>query len=303
MNQKRRVIALGFFDGVHLGHGSLLRRVKECSAQLEATASVMSFDIHPSALLMGRSVPLINTVEDRVWLMRNRYAMEDVILAHFDQRMMHQPWEHFVSDYLVEELGAVHVVAGHDYRFGDRGTGNAQRLRSKCAELGIGCDILGMVELDGEAVHSTHIRRLLSQGDMENANRFLGHPHTFSAAVGQGKGLGHVLGFPTVNLQFPPDLLIPAFGVYAAKVYVDGARYLAAANIGVRPTVEDSNKVNLEAFLLDYHGDLYGKELRIEFFHHLRGEKKFPSVEALTAEVLRNAEQVREYFSQREELL
>ncbi len=300
MNQKRRVVALGFFDGVHLGHAALLRRVSERSHELGATASVMSFDVHPSALITGRSVPLLNTPSDRVWLLRQRWGMEDVILAHFDEKMMHLSWESFLTDYLIGELGAVHVVAGQDYHFGDRGAGNAELLQAKCAELGVGCDIVGMVEVDGHQVHSTLIRSLLREGRMEEAGRYLGHPHLLSGRVMSGKGLGHKLGFPTVNLPFPAGVLVPAHGVYAAKVTTRDRVFLAAANIGVRPTVERTRKANLEAFLLDFSGDLYGEELRLELFHHIRGERRFPSVEALSAEVLRNAEQIRRYFEQLE---
>ena len=298
MNQQRRVIALGFFDGVHLGHAALLHRVRRRSRELNATAAALSFDVHPSALLSGHSVPLLNTPKDRVWLLREHWGMDEVILAHFDEKMRHQSWDSFVTDYLAGELHAVHVVAGCDYRFGAKGIGDAQKLRKKCAELGIGCDIEGMVYLDGQEVHSTLIRELLLSGRMEEARRFLGHPHLLSGRVVQGKGLGHTLGFPTVNLPFPEGVLVPAHGVYAAKVWVGNTSHIAAVNIGVRPTVEQAGQVNLEAFLLDFQGDLYDQPLRVELYHFIRGEKRFESVEALTSEVLRNAEQVREYFAQ-----
>lgn len=296
MNQRRRVIALGFFDGVHLGHAALLRTVQARSRALGATASVLSFDVHPSALLTGRSVLLLNSPEDRVWLLKEHWGMEEVLLAHFDETMMHQPWEDFIERTLVRELGAVHVVAGHDYHFGDKGAGDAEKLQKKCAQLGVGCDIVGMVELDGQQIHSTLIRGLLKEGRCEEAARYLGHPHLLSGEVRRGKGLGHTLGFPTVNLRFPKGVLVPAHGVYAARVHTRERCCIAAANIGVRPTVERSGGVNLEAFLLDFQGDLYDQRLRVELYHRIRGEKKFPDVEALTAEVLRNAEQVRRYF-------
>lgn len=296
MEQKRRVIALGFFDGVHLGHAALLEKVKERAAQLGATSAVMTFDIHPSALLAQTPVPLINSAEDRVWLMKQVYGIEEVILAHFDEKMMHQPWDEFVTDYLVGELGAIHVVAGSDNRFGDRGMGNAERLQAKCAELGIGCDIMGMVEVDHQQVHSTMIRFLLSQGKMEEAARYLGHPHILSDQVVPGKHLGRKLGFPTVNLYFQDGVLVPALGVYVTRVYVNDQAHIAVTNVGMRPTVELADRVNVEAFLLDFSGDLYGKRLRVEFLHHLRGEHHFPTVEALVAEVQRNIQQTRDYF-------
>ena len=296
MSTNQRVIALGFFDGVHTAHGALLRRVKEVAAGRNAVPAAFTFDCHPSARLSGRSVPLLTSVEDRAFLMQSRYGMEEILVASFDE-MMQMNWADFISHYLAGEQSAVHVVCGNDFRFGWKGEGNPERLKSKCAELGIGCDVIGAIELDGIRVSSTYIRTLIESGDMERAAEFLGHPHILSDIVTPGKRLGRTLGFPTVNLHFQPGVIVPAYGVYAAKVYLeDGSEQIAAVNVGVRPTVEAVSEPNVEAFLLDFDGDLYGQRVRVEFYHRIRGERKFPSVEALTREVLRNAEETRAYF-------
>ena len=296
MSTNQRVIALGFFDGVHTAHGALLRRVKEVAAERNAVPAAFTFDCHPSARLSGRSVPLLTSVEDRAFLMQSRYGMEEILVASFDE-MMQMNWADFISHYLAGEQSAVHVVCGNDFRFGWKGEGNPERLKSKCAELGIGCDVIGAIELDGIRVSSTYIRTLIESGDMERAAEFLGHPHILSDIVTPGKRLGRTLGFPTVNLHFQPGVIVPAYGVYAAKVYLeDGSEQIAAVNVGVRPTVEAVSEPNVEAFLLNFDGDLYGQRVRLEFYRHLRGERKFPSVEALTREVLRNAEETRAYF-------
>lgn len=295
-DQKRRVVAIGFFDGVHLGHGELLKTVVKRAKELDAVPAVVSLDTHPSVVLGKDPVPLINSTEDRVWLMKHYYGIEKVILSRFDAQMQHMPWQDYITDYLVGELGAVYVVAGSDNRFGARGQGNAERLQQKCREIGIGSEIIGMVELDGVQVHSTIIRDLISRGDMEAANRYLGHPHVLSHTVGQGKHLGRTLGFPTVNLSFAPHVLVPAYGVYATRVLLEHGAEIAVTNVGVRPTVENTRQANVEGYILDYSGDLYGQTIRMEFYRHLRGERKFESVEALRAEVMRNADQTREYF-------
>ena len=296
MSTNQRVIALGFFDGVHTAHGALLRRVKEVAAERNAVPAAFTFDCHPSARLSGRSVPLLTSVEDRAFLMQSRYGMEEILVASFDE-MMQMNWADFISHYLAGEQSAVHVVCGNDFRFGWKGEGNPERLKSKCAELGIGCDVIGAIELDGIRVSSTYIRTLIESGDMERAAEFLGHPHILSDIVTPGKRLGRTLGFPTVNLHFQPGVIVPAYGVYAAKVYLeDGSEQIAAVNVGVRPTVEAVSEPNVEAFLLNFDGDLYGQRVRVEFYHRIRGERKFPSVEALTREVLRNAEETRAYF-------
>lgn len=296
MNTPKRVIALGFFDGVHKGHGALLRRVAERARALTAIPSAFTFDTHPESLILNRATPLLSTTADRADLMRRLYGIQDVIVAHYDREMMKTPWEAFITDYLVRDCSAVHVVAGHDFHFGYRGEGNPERLKLKCRELGLGCDIIHPVLQDGITVSSTYIRTLVAQGEMERARAFLGHPHTLSETVAHGKKLGSALGFPTVNLRIPAGVVVPALGVYATRIWVDGAPHMAVTNVGSRPTVDDGDALTVEGFLLDFEGDLYDKTVRVEFYKFLRPEEKFPSLDALRAEIMRNVDQTRTYF-------
>ena len=298
MNKTKRVIALGFFDGVHTGHGALLQRVTQRARELDAIPTAFTFDRSPTAAITGQHVPLLSSVEDRVWLMRSCYHIQEVIVSSFDG-MMRMDWQDFITEYLVRELGVVHVVAGHDFHFGYMGKGNPQRLQQICQELGIGCDIIPKVEMEGITVSSTYIRTLVAQGEMERANEFLGHPYTLSDRVAHGKKLGSTLGFPTVNLRLKENVLSPAKGVYATKVILEnGETHLAVTNVGTRPTVNDGNQLTIEGYILDFTGDLYGQKIQMEFYKYLREERKFPSFEALTAEVMHNADQTREYFAQ-----
>lgn len=298
MDNQRKVIALGFFDGVHLGHGALLRRVAERARELDAVPCAFTFDRSPAAALTGKTVPLLSGVDDRGLLMRERYGIREVIVAPFDV-MRQMDWQDFVAQYLQKELNVIHVVAGHDFHFGYKGEGTPRRLAEKCGQLGVGCDIIPKVELDGITVSSTYIRMLVAAGDMEGAARFLGHPHTLSGQVVHGSELGRTLGTPTANLLVTEGVIAPAFGVYAGKVFLPGGEIkLAVTNVGVRPTVnEDKTAVTVEPWILDYHGDLYGQDIRVEFYAHLRPERKFPSVQALRDAILENARQTREYFS------
>ncbi len=300
LNQEtRRVIALGFFDGVHLGHGALLRRVAEVARAEHAVAAAFTFDKHPASEILGRQIPLLSTPADREGLMERCYGIQEVQIGRFD-RMMRMPWRDFVTEYLRKELGVVHVVAGHDFHFGYRGEGNPARLRQLCAELGIGCDIIHKVELDGITVSSTYIRTLVAQGEMGRAMEFLGHPHVFTGEVVHGKQLGRTIGFPTANLILPPEIIVPAHGVYATKVVTpDGESHMAVTNVGRRPTIDDGDQITVEPWILDFDGDLYGQPIRVEFYEHLRGEQKFGSLEELTAMVHRNGEQTRAYFERR----
>lgn len=299
MSTPKRVIALGFFDGVHKGHGALLRTVAQAADRLGAMPCAFTFDRSPTAAITGQTIPLLSSVEDRVWLMRRYYGVEEVIVAPFDG-MQKMDWQDFVSEYLQKELGCVHVVAGHDFHFGYMGKGNPQRLQEKCRELGMGCDIIQKVEQDGITISSTYIRTLIAQGEMERANQFLGHPHTLTNRVAHGKKIGTTtLGFPTVNLLIPQGVIVPAYGVYATRVWFDGQCRCAVTNVGVRPTVEDNDgHVTVEGFILDFDGDLYGHEIRMEFYKYLRPEQKFASMQALADEIRHNAQQTRDYFRQ-----
>ena len=297
MHHNNRVLALGFFDGVHVGHGALLRRVTEVARATGCIPAAVTFDSHPEVYTEGHSVPLINSLEDRVGLMRRRYGIEDVMVIPFDDRMRHMPWQDFLTRVLLGEYQAAHLVAGHDYHFGYRGEGTPERLKEACAHLGVGCDIIGQVSLDGVPVSSTYIRGLLTEGNLARANEFLGHPHVLTHRVEHGNRLGSRLGFPTVNLAFQPGVLVPAHGVYACRVFLeDGRDFPAVTNIGRRPTVGREERLTVEGYILDFSGDLYGQAVRMEFHHFLRPERRFPSFDALTAEVMENARQTRAYF-------
>lgn len=298
MEQKKRVIALGFFDGVHLGHSALMHKTTMRAAELSATPAAFTFDPHPQSVIFDKPLALLTSPEDRADLMRRYYGIEDVIVTPFTPERMKQPWDAFVRDTLMGELHAVHLVAGHDYHFGYKGEGNPARLAAICGELGLGLDIIEKVERDGITVSSTYIRTLVAQGEISRANEFLGHPYTLSDTVSHGKKLGSTLGFPTVNLKLKPNVLPPALGVYATRVWLEnGESHIAVTNVGRRPTVDDGEMLTVEGFILDFSGDLYGQTIRMEFFEFLRPEKKFPSLDALRDEIMRNAQQTRDYFA------
>ena len=292
MNE-RRVIALGFFDGVHIGHGALLKKTCERAAELGAIPAAMSFDTHPDTLVFGTPTELLNTMDERKQLMQSLYGIEDVIFCHFDKAMMNMDWEAFVEDYLIRELHACHLVCGHDYHFGARGFGNAERLTEKCRALGLGCDVIGEVKLDGVTVSSTYLRRLLKDGKMEEAVRFLGHGHIISGIVQHGDSRGHTLGLPTANLALDASLLVPAFGVYGG--WADAGelgRFPAAVNLGVHPTVHELPHPVAEASLLGFDGDLYGRFLRLELLFQVRPERQFSFLQELTAQIARDQQTV-----------
>ena len=291
----KRILALGFFDGVHAGHGTLLRRTKELADKMGCVPAALTFDTHPDELVHGTAVPLLNTAEERALLMRRLYGIEEIITLPFDRATMAQPWEDFVEQRLYREYGAVHVVCGYDFRFGAGGAGNAQRLKEKCHSLGMGCDCIPQLSLNGEVVSSTRIRGLLTEGRMDEAVACLGHPHIISGTVVHGRQLGRTLGIPTANLLPAQGLLLPKFGVYAALARFDGICRPAVVNIGSRPTVE-GHRVTVEPWILDFEGDLYGQHLELSLCRFLRPEKKFDSLEELKQAIHKNAEETRQFF-------
>ena len=296
MAQLKRAIALGFFDGVHIGHGALLNKTKQRAREMGAEPSVLSFDVHPDTLVFGKDVPLINSALGREEIIRRCYGINDVVFIHFSRQTMQMPWQEF-ADNIITQLGLVWIVVGHDFCFGYRGEGTAEKLRDYCAERKIGCDIIEPVCLDGRIVSSTYIRTLIADGDMEQAARYLGHPHTLQDTVHSGYHLGTKLGAPTINMRFPEGVIVPRHGVYAAKVYLeDGSEHIAVANIGVRPTVSEDQSVNVETHLIEFSGNLYGRQARVEFYRFLRPERKFPDYEALSEQIRQDADEARAYF-------
>lgn len=295
---KERVIALGFFDGVHLGHGALLRRAAEEAALRGCTPAVFTFDRPPKEVVTGVPCPLINSPEDRRDLVRRLYRIQDVLMVPFDREMMTTPWDDFIVRILVGRYHAVHLVAGHDHHFGHRNQGTPELLAQKCAQLGLGCDIIPKVEVAGITVSSTYIRRLVSLGQVERAMEYLGHPHILTQTVRHGRRIGHTIGIPTVNLVPPPHVLVPGNGVYTARVCLaDGSSYAAVTNVGTRPTVNNGSDLTVESWMLDFDGDLYGQTIRVEFYQHLRDEIRFDSLDALKAQIESDALKVRAYFA------
>lgn len=292
---KQKVMALGFFDGIHVGHAALINKIKQRAEETGAEPAVLTFDVHPDNLVFKKTVPLINSAEDRENILIRCFGINDVVVIHFNQRVMHMDWHDFIDE-LIDEMNLRWIVVGHDFCFGYKGLGTAEKLKAYCAERGVGCDIIPAVCRDGVVVSSTLIRQLIESGEMEKANEYLGHPHTITDVIRTGYHLGTKMGTPTINMSFPQGVIIPRHGVYAAKAYIDGQEYMSVTNVGIRPTVSDSGNVNVESFLLDFCGNLYGHRARIDFYKFLRPERKFDDVNELAAQIKSDAQTTREYF-------
>ncbi|MCD7845945.1 MAG: riboflavin biosynthesis protein RibF [Oscillospiraceae bacterium] len=292
----KRVVALGFFDGVHLGHQALMKKTVERAAETGARPAVISFDAHPDTLVRGEEVPLLGSVADRRGLISRIGGIDDIIMLHFDRRFMQMPWEAFLRS-VKDDLRAVHLVMGRDFSCGWRGEGTSDKIADWCEKNGLGCDIVEKVVVDGVVVSSTYIRKLVAAGDMERAALYLGHPHTLTDTVGYGYKIGRSIGAPTINTRIPEGVLEPRHGVYATRVWLAEGPKAAVTNVGVRPTFDSDGHVTVESNILDFDGCLYGSQVRLEFLKFLREETRFSTPEALGEQIQRDIRETQAYFA------
>lgn len=297
MNQQKRVMALGFFDGVHLGHAALMEKTLEQAEKCGFKPAVLSFDIHPDLLVFGKNVSLINSAEERKRYIGSRFGISDVIFLRFTEDLMKMEWDNFL-ELLVSRFNVGHLVCGHDFTFGYKGMGNAGRLKEYCTAKGLGCDVIPPVYEKGEIISSTCIRECIQSGRISKANELLGHPHFLSGTVIHGLHNGEKLGFPTVNLKMPEGRIVPAFGVYASVVTTEGGeRFMAATDIGVKPTVCDDASVLVESHLFDFNEDIYGEKITVELMEFIRPEKRFSSLAELSAGIEKDVRDIKAWFN------
>ena len=292
MNIQKRIFALGFFDGVHLGHQVLLRECVRLAEETGSEAAAVTFDRHPRSLFSNTPPVLISTLPDRLRLL-SAYGISHTRVFPVTQAVMSTPWQDFLEQ-LIREGGAG-FVCGEDFHFGHRGQGSAQLLREFCAERDLPCVIVAQQSIGETRISSTYIRRQIEEGDMATAVRFLGHPLMLTGTVVRGQQLGRTLGIPTANLLLPDGVAAPKFGVYACRCLIDGERYPAVTNVGTRPTVAGQG-ITVEPWILDYSGDLYGREISLEFYRFLRSEQKFPTLEDLKNRIHADARETRAYL-------
>jgi riboflavin kinase / FMN adenylyltransferase len=278
--KRPRDLAVGEFDGVHLGHREVIR----------GADTVLTFEPHPRTVVAPDSAPkLLMSLEIKADLIAELGVTELVVIP-FDGTFAAQSPQEFIDHVLLGQLGAERVSVGENFRFGHRARGDAALLREQDA---FETRVVELVELDGEIISSTHIRGLVSAGDVAAAARFLGAPFQLRGTVAHGDKRGQTLGFPTANLVPDPRLVVPDHGIYACRAEVDGETHVAAVNVGIRPTFKTGRGLLVEAFLLDFEGDIYGRELRLDFLERLRGEKRFDSVDALVEQMGADVQETR----------
>lgn len=284
----RSAITIGSYDGVHAGHRKIITRLVKSAKWAGLRSLLITFEPHPRLVLRKEGMPplrLLNTFEEKRLLLEP-LGLDVVVMLEFTKEFAKTSAETFVKDILVKKLGLADIVIGYDHGFGKDRQGTIETLQSLSAVYGFGIEITEEQLMDGKHLSSTAVRHLLEEGLIEEANHFLEMPYPLTGKVIKGSRIGHQIGFPTVNLDIQnPHKLIPKGGVYIADVLVDGFCYRSMMNIGYRPTINDDHQLSIEAHILKFSGDLYGKELRFAMLSRIRDEQKFSSLDALKAQL------------------
>lgn len=292
----RLVLTIGSFDGIHLGHRRIIERVVSQARAIGGTAGLMTLRPHPRQFFSPGHAPNMLSVASAQERLLAAAGMDALFVLPFNAETAALDREAFLQEVVLGCCRAEHLIVGHDFSFGKGAQGNFEYLASVAPRMGFAVEQVPPLIIDGERVSSTLIREYVIQGDLEKAEQLLGRKYSIEGQVVKGRGMGRRLGFPTANLE-THGIAVPAHGVYAAKAHVEGREHVAAVNIGIAPTLAH-DRVMVEAFLLDFEGDLLNKTVEVVFYKRLRPEKKYPNLDALTEAIAEDVAAVRGIFSQ-----
>lgn len=289
------VLTIGSFDGMHRGHQYILKTVIETARKAGGSAGLMSLWPHPRTLLHPEVAPELLTTPGEKRRLLEAIGLDAYFILPFNKSIAEMDRETFLRDIVIGKCGAQTLIVGHDFSFGAGARGDFAYLESVAAPLGLEVRQLPPLAEGSDRISSTLIRAEVNAGALERVHQLLGRPYTLTGPVVQGRGLGSGLGFPTANVA-PPENMLPAFGIYAARVYWDDEEALGAVNIGLAPTLSHESPM-VEVHLLDREVSLVGKTLRVALYHRLRGEKKFPDIDALKEAIKKDIVEIRRYFN------
>jgi riboflavin kinase / FMN adenylyltransferase len=297
VDAERTVVTVGFFDGVHLGHRAVLGRTVHAARERGLPSVAVTFDRHPREVLTpGREPRLLTTVERKAALIEQT-GIDTLLVLEFTEDFSRWPAERFVADVLLGGLHAKHCVVGANFTFGHKAAGTVELLIERGPALGFTAERVELVEVEGRRVSSSSVRDALAQGDLAWPGVALGRRFLLDGTVVSGAGRGHGLGFPTANLRTGPRLLLPGRGIYAGRALVEGTGHLAAISVGTNPTF-GTEPLHVEAYLLDFEGDLIGTQIAVEFWAYLRDEVRFDSPEELSAAIGEDVRRTRDLISE-----
>lgn len=293
---KKRVIAVGFFDGLHKGHSALMKETVRLAKEKNCTSAVFTFEKHPETVVFNKKIPLLTCPTFRENDIKKYGGVSEVFFWNFDEENSKIPWDTFILDVLIKKYNACHIITGEDFKFGHKGLGNAKNVAEFCEKNGIGFTAIKKVLEDDTRISSTQIREFIKNGEIETANNLLGHTFKISGTVNHGRKVGRKLGFRTVNINLPEDMIVPKFGVYATKVIYNNKEYIATTNVGIVPSFVDDLTVKIEAHILDFDKEIYDELVTIKFYKFLREERKFADINELKTTIELNIMQTKEFF-------
>lgn len=297
--RERTATTLGSYDGVHLGHRAIIDHLNAVKAAQGCSRSLLiTFHPHPQEVLRknNTTIQLLTTIDERLEFLAHT-GIDEVLIIEFNQEFSKTPYEVFFRETLIKRLGTSAMVVGFNHAFGKNREGDITHLRSLATTDNIFVDEVPPLIIDGLSVSSTKIRHALLDGNLKQAAHFLGHPYSLQGKVENGAGMGKAFGYPTANLSIAENKLIPKDGVYVARTSIGGSVKPVALSIGTRPTVTDSEARVVEAFVLDFSGDLYTQDLTIDVLDYIRPQEKFSSTEELTAAIASDVEHVKATFA------
>ncbi len=301
--EEKTSVALGNFDGVHIGHQKIMENALE-AADWSMQTLCFTFSNHPFNFIMDRdpcdpaALKLICSEEDKIALIENM-GFDILVNVPFDEQIMTMRAHDFFQSILIDKFNAGYISVGFNYTYGARAEGKTDMLEKECASAGIGVKIEDAVKVDGKIVSSTLIREMIKEGNMETAQRYLGRPLVFSGVVEHGRKLGSANGIPTANIKVHESRMAPPSGVYFTRAVVGGKEYASVSNIGFKPTIQDSSIRSIETNLFDFDGELYGNEIKVYFDHFSRPEVKFASKDELFDQIRRDCENAKEFYKKR----
>jgi riboflavin kinase / FMN adenylyltransferase len=289
---ERSQLTIGVFDGVHRGHQQIIHRLTEGAHENKAPAVVLTFDPHPARIFGRGDIKLLTLPQERAELLASLGV--DIVVTHpFDRDFSDTTALDFMK-LVKRHLGVSHLVLGYDATVGKNREGNAERLREIGRELGYTIEVVTALSDESGVISSTEIRKLIATGNVVDAERLMGHPYSLHGPVVTGDQRGRTIDVPTANIEYSPDKLIPANGIYACWAHLNGEKYCAAVNVGFNPTfTPDKKTANVEAHLLDFKREIYGEDVRLEFVARLRDELRFNSVEALLEQIWKDIDDTR----------
>jgi riboflavin kinase/FMN adenylyltransferase len=284
-SDKKTIVTIGTFDGVHLGHAAILKKLTQNTQNETFESTVLTFFPHPRMVLQGKSdLKLLNTINEKIELLE-KIGIDNLIIHPFDEKFAELNAEAFVSTILVDHLRVQKIIIGYDHRFGKNRTANIDDLISFGAQYGFEVEQISAQEIDEISISSTKIRTALEEGDIQLANEYLGYSYFLSGTVVKGKQLGRTIGFPTANISLEEDYkLVPQNGVYVVQAEIDSKSIYGMMNIGFNPTVQGKQKT-IEAHFFDFETDIYNRKIQVAILQRIRSEKKFESIELLTKQL------------------